>query len=567
MLRKLGFDLVNEVAFGADLVARAYRKLVSDSSQAPYIATSCPAIVAFVERYYPSLVPHLAPVVSPMVAAARALRQQHGDDLQVVFIGPCIAKKGEALSSPVEGDIQDVLTFAELRSLIETGQITPQNSEPADFDPPHAGLGALFPINRGLLQAADIDEDLLSNQVIATDGRSNFVQAIREFANGDMEVQLLEILCCSGCIMGPGITSDTAMFSRRERVSQYVRRRWSETETMRWKQQVAKFSNLNLTRTYLQHDQRIPQPSPEELREIMKTLGKQLPEDELNCGACGYDTCYEHAVAIYKGLAENEMCLPYTIEQLKTTVGQLEHSNEQLANTQEALMHSERLASMGQLAAGVAHEVNNPLGVVLMYAHMLLEETPEVNEEWHEDLQTIVEQADRCKKIVSRLLHFARQNKGVMQSVNVYDLVRKTLKSFQVPENITVAVDQKTNNPVAELDPDQITQVLTNLMTNAFDAMAEGGQLTITVGEADGHLNLEITDTGCGVPEESRSKMFEPFYTTKQMGKGTGLGLSVTHGIIKMHRGKIDLDSNDDPQNGPTGTTFHINLPRQQQES
>ena len=217
-------------------------------------------------------------------------------------------------------------------------------------------------------------------------------------------------------------------------------------------------------------------PSAEEVRRIMARMGKQNPEDELNCGACGYETCPEHAVAIYKGLAESEMCLPFTIEQLRRTVGELAVSNEKLASAREALVQSEKLATMGQLAAGIAHEINNPLGVVLMYAHILMEEggAPEMTE----DLRMIVEQADRCKKIVAGLLHFARRNKVVRQTVNVKEMLESVLKTLCVPSNVRVEIiDRLGDLPEADLDRDQMIQALTNLVSNAVTAMSvEGGK-------------------------------------------------------------------------------------------
>ncbi|MFW6414329.1 MAG: [Fe-Fe] hydrogenase large subunit C-terminal domain-containing protein [Verrucomicrobiota bacterium] len=566
MLRYLGFDYVNEVGFGADLVARQYRLLLQSDTDNRYIATSCPALVAYVEKYFPQIVPALAPIVSPMIATARVIREKHGENINIVFIGPCIAKKEEAGNENVGGDVQTVLTFNELRAMLEEKNAFQESLTPSEFDPPRAGLGALFPITRGLLQAAEIEEDLLTDEIVATDGRTNFVQAIREFADGHMEARLLEVLCCNGCIMGAGMSNDSPMFSRRNRVSKYVRKRWSNVDRARWQEDIAAFSHIDLKRKYQTNDQRIAQPSPKELQKILKKLGKEKPEDELNCGACGYDTCREHAVAIYKGLAENEMCLPYTIEELQTTIDQLENSNKELANTQEALMHSERLASMGQLAAGVAHEVNNPLGIVLMYAHMLLEEV-QGKDEWSEDLETIVEQADRCKKIVSRLLNFARQNKGIIHRHNVHDVVQKTLTTLTIPDGINCSISQTTDDPEAEIDSDQITQVITNIITNAIDAMGgDTGNLAIEISGDDNNIQVRVSDTGSGIAEENREKIFEPFFTTKQIGKGTGLGLAVTHGIVKMHRGQIYVESNSDPEKGQTGTTFTIELPRKSQE-
>lgn len=561
MLKALGFDTVHEVAFGADLVAREYRRLLDDAGTQAYVATSCPAVVAYVERYAPGLVSKLAPVVSPMIAMARAVHELSDRNPQIVFIGPCIAKKGEAVSEGVAGDVNEVLTFEELRELCAEAGVKPDTVDMAEFDPPHAGSGALFPISRGLLQAAGIEEDLMTGEVVATDGRTNFVEAIRAFDQGDLNARLLEALCCNGCIMGAGMTCATPKFSRRGAVSRYVQNRWKQSDQNAWRKAMAKLRKLNLRRDFACDDQRIPLPSQGDLREIMQRMGKYEPEDELNCGACGYETCREHAVAIFKGLAENEMCLPHTIEQLRSKMQELAVSNEQLADTQEALMHSERLASMGQLAAGVAHEVNNPLGVVLMYAHMLLEESQEQGE-LHDDLQMIVEQADRCKKIVSRLLHFARQNKVVLQKANIRELTDRVAGSIKCPPSVTLEVVHNETDPCAELDADQIAQVCTNLITNALDAMPDGGVLRVETDGDDDNIYLRVSDTGTGISEEHRSKIFEPFFTLKQIGKGTGLGLAVSYGIIKMHRGSIAVESNDNPAEGKTGTAFKISLPR-----
>jgi signal transduction histidine kinase len=268
-------------------------------------------------------------------------------------------------------------------------------------------------------------------------------------------------------------------------------------------------------------------------------------------------------VAIYKGLAESEMCLPYNIDQLQKLLRELEVSNRQLASTQEALFQSEKLASMGQLAAGIAHEVNNPLGVVLMYTHLLMEEWGE-QPEIGDDLKMIVEQADRCKKIVAGLLHFARQNKLVRDSTNVPDMVDRTLQAVPAPANVNVSTEHEQPQLVADLDRDQITQVLTNLLTNALAAMPDGGRLQVRTAGDEHDIRIEIADTGTGIPERNRKKIFEPFFTTKQIGKGTGLGLAVTYGIVKMHCGDIRVESNTDPAAGPTGSTFVVTLPKRE---
>jgi signal transduction histidine kinase/iron only hydrogenase large subunit-like protein len=562
MLRALGFQLVQEVAFGADLVAREYRRLLVQTDGRRYITTTCPAVAHYVERYHPELVASLAPVVSPMVATARMLRRLHGEDLKVVFIGPCIAKKAEAIDASVAGDIDAVLTFSEIRRMFIKRNIEADAVVPSDFDPPHGAAGALFPISRGILQAARLREDLLTGEVVATQGRTHMVEAIKEFADGDLAAKLLEVLCCEGCIMGAGVTNDLPLFNRRRQVRQYVRRRMGELNQGCWRQAMEDMADLDLSRSFEPHDQRVSTPPEQQLRDVMSRMGKFTPQDELNCGACGYDTCRDHAVAICKGLAESEMCLPNTIDQLRSAVKEVEQSNQQLAEAQEALMQSEKMASMGQLAAGIAHEVNNPLGVVLMYAHLLLDECT-TESTMRQDLAMIAEQADRCKTIVAGLLHFARQNKVVRYPVNFKDLIDRTLRPIKIPENVTVQIDQQADDPVADVDRDQIIQVLTNLVTNALAAMeTAGGTLTIRVqGDAE-RVSLAVSDTGIGIPDENMKKIFEPFFTTKPMGKGTGLGLAVTYGIVKMHCGDIRVQSRSNPAVGPTGTTFTVILPR-----
>lgn len=562
-IRKLGFDMVCEVAYGADLVAQRYKHLLSGSPEKRYIATTCPAIVNFVEKYHPDLVENLAPIVSPMTATARVLREQHPDLEQVVFIGPCLAKKTEAISLD-ECDVDSVLTFSELREMLSVLPPTPEPVHEEQFDPPHPGLGVLFPINRGLLQAAGIQEDLLSGQVVTAEGRDNFVAAIKEFENGTLDTQLLEVLSCEGCIMGAGMTTNKPKYHRRSAVSQYARTRILPhlDEKNDWEPGDEWLEN-HLESHFNSRKSIADTPSEEEIQAILAQMGKKGPEDELNCRACGYDTCREHAIAIYKGLAESEMCLPYTIDALHSSLHDLKQSNHKLAETQAALNNAEKLASMGQLSAGIAHEINNPLGVILLFANTMLEEANPESEDY-EDLQTIVEQANRVRKIASGLLDFSRKNEVALSSVNIDHLIANCLRAIETPQNIRIHTESELDNPDCQLDADQFIQVITNLVKNAMEAMPDGGDIHIRTRPAgNNRIQLEIQDTGTGISKENLGKIFEPFFTTKKMGEGTGLGLAVIYGIIKMHRGQIDVVSNNDPKHGATGTTFTVTVPRQ----
>ena len=438
-LRALGFAAVHEVAFGAELVARQYQQLVAEDADRLWIATTCPSVAGYVRRYHPGLTPSLAPIVSPMIAMARLLREQRGAGVRIVFIGPCIAKKREALSPELGAEVDEVLTFAELRELLTARAVDLEAVAPCDFDAPHARGGGLFPLSGGMLQVAGIHEDLVTGQVMVGEGPAEFSQAIKEAETGLLETRLLEILFCKGCTMGPGMSSDLPHFGRRARVSQFVRHRIASVDAAEWEGHHRTWAGLDMSRAFTPFDLRLPIPSPEELGRILDSLGKHDPHQELNCGACGYGSCRDLASAIYVGLAEPTMCLPFSIEQLRSTVRELARSNDELATAQEALVRSEKLASMGQLAAGIAHEVNNPLGVVIMYAHFLMEQLGE-RPEYRDDLVMVVEQADRCKKIVAGLLDFARQNKVEHDRVHLPELVHKALRGVPPPVNVVVDV-------------------------------------------------------------------------------------------------------------------------------
>ena len=565
MLRALGFSLVTEVAFGADLVAHAYREMLdSRPPGARFIASTCPAVVGYIERYSPELIGHLAPVVSPMVAMARVLRELHGPDLRTVFVGPCLAKKVEASMAQLEGEVDVVITFAELRTMFAAHAIDAAATPGSDFDPPHAGTGTLFPLNRGLFQAAGISEDLASTEAVAArGGPASFVNAIEEFAGGDLDFGLVEVLCCNGCVSGPGMTSNEKTFRRRARVAKYANESKRARHRVAWQRDMDRFATLDLSRTFSAFDQRTATPSEAEIRHILHGFGKETEADELDCKACGYSTCREHAIAIYRGLAETQMCLPYVIERFDHTVRQLSESNRQLESTQEQLMHSERLASMGQLAAGVAHELNNPLGVVLLYAHLLCDEAGE-DSGIRKELALISDQATRCKRIVSDLLDFARENKLLLEQISVEELIKRSLAGLPMPPSVNIVLALGHSLPCCEVDPAQMIQVLTNLYSNACAAMPDGGTLTISTREQGDQLMIGVHDTGTGIPVENRKHIFQPFFTTKQMGKGTGLGLAVVYGIVKMHKGDITLESNADPQRGPTWTKFEVAFPHNQ---
>lgn len=559
MVRNLGFTHVTEVSFGADLVARKYKSHLSHGKQA--ISSDCPAIVSYVERYYPNLISFMTSVVSPMVAMARVVRKVYGEDSKVVFIGPCLAKKDES------NEIDCALTFRELREMFQASRIAQHLVKPSEFDPPHGGRGAIFPLSHGLLNTMEMNEDILSEKVIVAGGRTNFLDALREFESGNLNGHHLHLLCCEGCILGPGMSpypntaASSQRFAKKARIISYANQKMATLDKEEWSRNLDEFEQMQMFRGFTRKDMRIPKPSNEQIKDVLYRIGKYGPDDHLNCGACGYDSCEDHAIAIINGLAESEMCLPYSIEKLHTYIRDLDTSNEKLASVQEALRHSEKLAGMGQLSAGIAHELNNPLGVITMYSNILKEELDPDNP-MVRDLELIVEQSDRCRKIVGGLLNFARKNQVNVVESDISALAQKSINSLVIPPNISIRFAEEVTDPMAWIDPDQMTQVITNLLKNAVEAMPDGGEIMLQVSDTPDQVSFRVSDNGTGIEKENMDKLFTPFFTTKGIGKGTGLGLPIIYGIVKMHKGEIQVQSNADPRVEKTGTTFSINLPR-----
>ncbi len=233
---------------------------------------------------------------------------------------------------------------------------------------------------------------------------------------------------------------------------------------------------------------------------------------------------------------------------------------EKIHTTQNELLRKETLASIGQLAAGVAHELNNPLGTILLLSDVMRKQT-DPQDSRHADLGMIMDETMRCKRIVSDLLNFARQQEVLAQETDLHALLDQVIKNTSRQDafkHVTIVRDYHDAPLVIQADPAQIQQVFINLLNNAAEAIEGGGRITISTRQVDAEfVEIKVADTGSGISEESMGKIYTPFFTTKEVGKGTGLGLAIVYGIIKMHRGQISLQS----QVG-VGTTFSILLPK-----
>jgi iron only hydrogenase large subunit-like protein len=373
MIRKLGFDYVHEVSFGVDLVAYAYKKLFEESSGKYYITSNCPAIVEMIEKYHPTLVSNLAPLVSPMVASALVTRDLYGDEVANVYIGPCIDIKAEANLYADKKLVEAVLTFIEIRKLFEENEIREKGVRMEEFDPPYGNWGALYPYPAGILQAAGIKRDLVSSHVITASGAEDVREAIKDFNHHiDTIRHHFNLFFCNGCMLGPGMIRHDERFRRRSLVKMYAERRVEALDKKQWEQDMKRWSGLDLSRTFTPNDQRIPEPSEEAVNEVMKIIGKEKRSEELNCNACGYGTCREFATTVAKGLAVPEMCHTYNLRNKQEYIETLRQTNKKLSETKKALKDSEEQAMREKDTAQDASETMNsmlnklPNGVVIV---------------------------------------------------------------------------------------------------------------------------------------------------------------------------------------------------------
>jgi len=247
-----------------------------------------------------------------------------------------------------------------------------------------------------------------------------------------------------------------------------------------------------------------------------------------------------------------------------TDLRAMQKIEEDLENTHQMLMQSEKMAGLGRLAAGVAHEINNPMSGIMLYANMVLEDLGE-DSPLQSDLQTIIREAERCKVIVADLLEFSHQTSYEMDQLSLNDVITKTLGVLKnQPSFHNIEIELKLDDTLRPVfgNAIRLNQVVMNILVNGAQSMPTGGKLTIaTRNRANREIaEILISDTGRGIDPELREKIFDPFFTTKKPGEGTGLGLSVSYAIVKEHHGSIRVT-----ESSPSGTTFALRFPAVQE--
>ncbi len=562
-LKKLGFTEVWEGAFGVELVSQAYKKLIKNNTGVSLISSFCPVIVSYIQKYLPQLIPNLAPVVSPMIAIGKVARYLRGDGWKIVYISPCLAHAGEIEAPEVAGFIDHVITFSDVQQMLDEAHINLNEVEAGKFDGPRPNLGRIISVIGGLNRSMGETFDVLIDEVSVAYGRRRVIGALNQLASGHMQAKFLDLVYCDGCVDGPFVDRELSVLGRRQLVARYTKDEIAKQNISVFHEELKTYRDLDARREFHNREQKLTIPTEEEIQSILKKIGKSSPDDNLDCRACGYDTCRDKAIAVSQGIAEAEYCLPYLLEESKKIYQQLEKSHrelqkshQELEQAQYQLIRTEKLAALGQLAAGVAHEINNPLGTITIYAHILLKGM-EADDPRREDLQLIISEASRTKDIVQGLLSFARETKLKPGDTNINELLEDTLGLLvnqALFQNIKIKKTLFQNLPTIFADATQLKQVFLNIILNAAQAMEGKGDFSITTWQDKGDIKIKISDTGPGVPPEHVGKLFNPFFTTKE--KGTGLGLAISYGVVERHSGKIDVET----QLGK-GSAFIISLP------
>lgn len=304
LLRRLGFGRVQETSLGAELVVREHRRMGFDR---PLISSACPVVVNLIERHYPGLLSVLAPVVSPMIAHGRYMKSVYPGYL-TVFIGPCVAKKGEARTEGINDAVDYVLGFDEIWEWVREEGLDPGGLTAEEFDGPRPGLARLFPIEGGMVSALQLDGQ---KDCITVTGLQNCITFLKHMSQNRIARPpvFMELLACrGGCIDGPlSICRDEDIFTRRRKVTEFLKARPRRGEG----EDMVDLPQALMDRKYINRRVDLPIPDEAAIRQILAQTGKHQPEDELNCGACGYDSCRHKAVAVYQGNAEVQMCIPY----------------------------------------------------------------------------------------------------------------------------------------------------------------------------------------------------------------------------------------------------------------
>lgn len=521
MIRKLGFDYVHEVSFGVDLIGAAYAKLFKRAEGKYYITANCPSIVKLIEKFHPELVPNLAPIVSPMVATAMVVKELYGNDVVTVQIGPCIDAKDESEIYQSGSLVNGVLTFIELRELFEEFKIQERLVRMSDFDPPHGNWGALYPLPAGIIQAGGIKRDMVSSSVITASGKEDILEAINDFDKYIDTIQHhFNLFFCHGCLLGPGMEHHKERFRRRSLVRHYAEKRVGKLDTAIWKSNMEKWSLLNFTRTFSPNDQRIPEPPQEAINEVLKIVGKNDPDEEVNCGACGYLSCRDFASTVAKGLAIPEMCHTFNLRNKQEYIETLRQTNRKLADTKKALKDSEELARREKEIAQSASDMMNNMLEKLPTGVVIVDNNLKVLHSNQSFINIIGEDAKSISDVIPGL---AGADIKTLIPFNIYNMFTFVIKEDQPVVSKDVHLEDKMLN--ISIFPIKKNKMCGAIIRDLYSPEVQGEEVTNRVSEVI-DKNLEMVQKigfllgeGASETEQMLNSIIESYKTKKSILK------------------------------------------------
>jgi len=609
-LKELGFAYIYESSFGADVVTRVYTDYLNDhieqkGREDTHVITSpCAALMNYVEKHVPALLEQFAPVLSPMAAQALLVKRWNDCNTAVVGASPCIAKKSELLDKNL-GLFDEALTFEELIQMLDSRKIDPPVLEESEFDGIQAFYGAAFPISGGLTKTMEMFTgesgfNPVGSDYLILEGEGRAVKYLGKMArdklkDGDLAGYplLVDILYCEGCIMGKAMGVESDFRENRRIIAQYAQSRFQMSsskelagkykgysvvvkntvqapEFAAWLDTVEQLLRENsFARRWnnRHYDKKVP--DEDQIKAILEHDGKYSASDELNCGACGYETCRDRAVAVFNGENEAGGCIVHIKYEAKINL----EENKRLQELDR--MKSDFLST-------VSHELRTPLTSVLGFSKIIknrLEDLifplvksdeKKVNRavgQVSDNLNIIISESQRLTSMINDVLDLSKLEAGriewKMEPLSPAEVIGRAASATAAlfdQKGIELVLDIEDGLPLVEGDLDRLIQTAINLFSNAVKFTGQGGTVTCGARADRGSVIISVTDTGIGIAGQDLEKVFEKFRqvgdTLTDKPKGTGLGLPICRQIVEQHGGSIWVES----QLG-RGSTFSFSLP------
>ncbi len=588
-LRLLGAKAVYDVSLGAEITVACYHEALSSGRvKPPLIAQPCPVVVKYIELHHPALIPHLAPVGSPVHNMAVYVQSLH-PDAELAFISPCLAKRREFQDSRV---VQYNVIYQSLQNIFKEREIDLAELEDGQFDNAvAAGIATNFSSPGGLKEsylhkypqtpASSISK--IEGPVIYEKYLTDLERSIRKGRPG--LPLLVDILSCEkGCNIGTGCLNshksiDEIESSIARRSEESIKDEQAESQLQDFLQKIIKLQSFEyLHYSDLSYLNKLMIPTPAELEEIYKKMHKLEEKDFRNCAACGYNSCFYMAIGVFNGLNKVENCHLYQekellreqhslndmVDELEALNGQLEEEFNERKQQEQLLVQNSKLAAMGEMIGMIAHQWRQPLSSISTLAGNLqvyIDLDMYEKEQFIALLGEINNHAQYLSNTINDFRHFFKPD-NPQDTVILDRVIEASLgiigKSLEY-KNVILSKEYAFKQEILTY-PNELMQVFLNILKNASDAFVDNEimepEIRIKGLESDDYQVIELYDNAGGIPEEIIDRIFDPYFSTKGPGIGTGLGLYMSKMIIEEHcQGQLGV------RNTEKGACFIIKLP------